>query len=94
MVEIGIYYYPWYNTERWKQHDVCFTPSIGYYNSNEDTVIDYHVELIKYVGVDFVVIEMLPMEDWSFSLVMNERRLRPESFYDVLLIFGLATKKT
>lgn len=71
MKQIGIYYYPWYNSVRWKQHAVCYTPSIGFYDSSDDGVIDYHIDIIKRLDVDFVVIELVPIEDWNFDFILS-----------------------
>ena len=71
MSNVGIYYYPWYNAERWKQHRINFTPSIGLYNSSSSEVINYHAELMKYMDIDFVIIEIVPIIDWSYQFVID-----------------------
>lgn len=77
--EVGIYYYPWYNEKRWKQHKIINIPEIGLYNSRDYDVIKNHVKQIKYMGIDYVIIEALPVNDWGFSDTFEATcRLIPE----------------
>ena len=65
--KIGIYYYPWYNATRWSLHPRRNTPVIGEYDSENLELIQYHVLQLQELGVDYVVIEMLPVNDWGFK---------------------------
>lgn len=67
MTRIGIYYYPWYRADRWCQHSRLFTPSVGEYDSGNSTLINYHVRLLKKMCIDYVVIELLPVDDWDYE---------------------------
>jgi hypothetical protein len=70
MPEIGIYYYPWYNKLQWTKHQTKHTPRIGFYDSSDPILLHHHAEMLAKLGVDYVVIETLPIDDWNaeFSL--------------------------
>lgn len=70
----GIYYYPWYNAKRWKQHAINHRPVIGYYDSSSDLVIDYHTRLLKDLEIDYLVIEFLPFTDWAFEETLQSTK--------------------
>lgn len=65
--QVGIYYYPWYNAQRWSLHPKKYTPAIGEYDSSHPALIQNHVQQLQELGVDYVVIEMLPVNDWAFQ---------------------------
>lgn len=65
--EFGIYYYPWYNAKRWAQHPRKKTPLLGEYDSLDDTTIDNHLDLLLKLGIDYLIFEMLPFNDWAFE---------------------------
>ncbi len=55
---IGIYFYPWYSITLHRHWDetVIDKPFIGYYDSYNESVIRWQLELIKEAGIDFIVL--------------------------------------
>lgn len=54
-VKVGVYYYVWYphhwnGTKEWTVVDV---PILGYYASNNESIIKQHLDWFKYAGIDF-----------------------------------------
>lgn len=45
------FYYPWYNAP-WDSSILLDRPSIGYYNSSDQSVITYHVNKAQWAGID------------------------------------------
>jgi hypothetical protein len=66
-MRFGLYYYPWYKAARWRQHEKRQTPRIGEYNSADPILIRYHVNQIIELGADYVIVEILPQNDWDFA---------------------------
>ena len=60
---VGAYYYVWY-TEGWKVEDD--TPLLGYYSSDNNSVIRVHLELAAMAAIDFLAIS------WSDNLKWHE----------------------
>ena len=62
-IKIGLYYYVWYeegnNTRHWND-EPCDTavdrPVLGYYSSQDRTVIKQHLDWMKDIGIDFLII--------------------------------------
>ena len=59
---VGAYYYVWYE-EGWSLNDN--TPLLGYYLSNNETVIRKHLEWAKVAGIDFLAISWSNSLKWS-----------------------------
>jgi hypothetical protein len=79
----GIYLYGWYDAPKWQAHKHAYVPQIGYYDSSDQLVIDWQVEQIGRTGIDYVVFEMVPVNDISFVQCMTQA----EKFID-----GIANK--
>lgn len=62
-IKIGLYYYVWYeegnNTRHWND-EPCDTavdrPVLGYYSSQNETIIKQHLDWMKDLGIDFLII--------------------------------------
>lgn len=67
MPRFGLYYYSWYHAARWKQHERLYTPTIGEYDSSSPLLQEYHIGQLKKLGIDYVIIELLPLTDWDFQ---------------------------
>lgn len=54
---VGAYYYAWYNSEYWNNTGelVCY-PSLGQYDSGDETVLRQHLEWADYAGLDFLAV--------------------------------------
>lgn len=63
----GIYYYPWYNAQRWSHHPKKNIPQVGEYDSSNKLLLEHHVSQLVDLGIDYIVIEMLPVNDWGFD---------------------------
>jgi hypothetical protein len=68
-VKVGLYYYPWYaegnGSRHWnsvappndtKAWTVVDTPVLGFYNSQNTTIIKQHLEWFKELGIDFLIV--------------------------------------
>lgn len=59
-VSVGAYYYVWYdghwNTPGEPRDTVVDTPLLGYYSSQNETVIKQHLDWMKDIGLDFLII--------------------------------------
>ena len=62
-IKVGLYYYVWYeegnNTRHWND-EPCDTsvdkPILGYYSSQNETIIKQHLDWMKDLGIDFLII--------------------------------------
>lgn len=58
-VKVGVYYYVWY-PRHWngteKKWTVVDVPVLGYYASDNESVIKQHLDWFKYAGIDFGII--------------------------------------
>ena len=53
---VGAIFYPWYSVSRRRHWDNTIDrPYIGYYDSYNNTVIEWQLKLIKNAGIDFIV---------------------------------------
>ena len=54
---VGVYFYPWYSVSMHRHWDntVVDEPLIGYYDSYNETVIKWQLELIRDAGIDLIV---------------------------------------
>ncbi len=68
-VKTGIYYFPWYNEQRWKEAPFKYTPLLGPYDSSDPAIIAWQLDLIRYCGIDYVIFELVPEGDWAFATV-------------------------
>lgn len=67
----GAYLYGWYDPPKWKAHRHPHAPLIGYYNSNDPLAVRWQVEQIQRTGIDYVVFEMVPVDDISFRQCLS-----------------------
>lgn len=69
---VGLAYSTWHEHRNWQDapqaHRPWGTPELGYYRSDDPTILARHAEWISGAGVDFVVV------DWSNNLGMDVRR--------------------
>jgi hypothetical protein len=65
--QTGIYYFTWYNEQRWKEGHVRYTPLLGRYDSSDHSVIKWQIDLLRYCGIDYVIFELNPETDWGFA---------------------------
>ena len=62
-IKIGLYYYVWYAKDNGSRHwndEFCNTavdkPILGYYSSQNETIIKQHLDWMKDLGIDFLII--------------------------------------
>jgi hypothetical protein len=63
-LEIGLFFYPWYDTTSevsWDRNRIIDTPILGFYDSSNITIIKQHLKWIEELEVDFVIISW-----WGF----------------------------
>jgi hypothetical protein len=77
-IKTAVYFYPWYNEQRWKEAPRKHTPSIGEYHSDDPSVIAWQFDLINYCGFDYVIFELVPESDWCFKTVERSIELAVE----------------
>jgi hypothetical protein len=68
-IKTGIYYFTWYNEQRWKEAPVRDAPLVGQYDSSDPSIISWQLDLIRYCGIDYVIFELIPESDWGFATV-------------------------
>ena len=58
--QVGSYYYPWYTIDRWKRDEnVLGKPYLGFYDSNDEKVIDQHLRWANQAGIDYLIYSWL-----------------------------------
>ncbi len=65
--KFGLYFYPWYNRQRWQEAPKKHVPIIGEYDSRDPEVIRWQADLIASCGFDYVIFEVVPLDDWCFD---------------------------
>lgn len=65
---IGLYFYPWYCGKKWRELPRLCTPQIGEYDSTSREAIKWQLEGIALIGIDYLVVELPPIGDWSFEV--------------------------
>lgn len=65
-VKVGLYYYPWYtqgygnyhwnDSSEYPKWNVVDTPSLGYYSTQNETVIKQHLDWFEELRVDFLIL--------------------------------------
>jgi hypothetical protein len=68
-IKTGIYYFTWYNEQRWNEVPATDTPILGQYDSADPSVISWQLDLIRYCGIDYVIFQLIPDDDWGFATV-------------------------
>jgi hypothetical protein len=68
---VGTYFYPWYNHQRWKEADRSFTPQIGEYHSADPDVISWQIDQIIAAAIDYVIFQIVPRHDWCFQTMTD-----------------------
>jgi hypothetical protein len=63
----GIFYFTWYNEQRWTEARFRYTPLLGRYDSSDPSVVAWQIDLIRYCGIDYVIFELNPEADWGFA---------------------------
>ncbi len=81
----GVYLYGWYDPPKWQAHKHLHAPQIGYYDSKDSLVIDWQVEQLRRTGIDYVVFEMVPIDDISFAQCISQA----EKFIDAITGVGI-----
>jgi hypothetical protein len=77
--KFGVYFYPWYNRQRWQEAPKNHVPIIGEYDSRDLEVIRWQADLIASCGFDYVTFEVVPLDDWCFDCcVETTDRMIPE----------------
>ena len=74
-VQVGIYYYSWYNVsdpQFWEYPKVCDKSVLGYYDSDNVSVITQHFRWMEDLHIDFVMLSWFGQYDeWWYSYVNN-----------------------
>jgi hypothetical protein len=79
IVKFGLYFYPWYNEQRWSEAPKRHVPLIGEYDSRDPDVIQWQAEVIAGCGFDYVIFEVVPVDDWCFGCCAESiNRMIPE----------------
>ena len=52
---IGAYYYTWYDSEQWKVWKTKYQPTLGLYESSNESTIHAHADWAKHAGIDFFI---------------------------------------
>jgi hypothetical protein len=81
--KFGIYFYPWYNAQRWKEAPRKYTPLIGEYDSTDPNIIEWQLDLIKSCGIDYVIFELIPQYDWCFETVSKSIEIAIEKLREM-----------
>ena len=74
-MQFGIYYYPWYCEQRWREFARHETPALGEYDSTDPVVVATHMKHIASLGFDYVAFEIVPPGDWCFPVMMRSIEL-------------------
>jgi hypothetical protein len=56
MVEVGAYYYLWYDEAQWKEYRYVHMPHLGLYDSSRPEVISQHIEWAKRYNIKFFLV--------------------------------------
>jgi hypothetical protein len=68
-IRTGIYYFTWYNEQRWKEAPFKDAPLLGQYDSSDPSIISWQLDLIRYCGIDYVIFQLIRDDDWGFATV-------------------------
>ncbi|MDX2429849.1 MAG: hypothetical protein QNK35_02885 [Bacteroides sp.] len=83
----GIFYYTWYpNNWAPNGYHVSYNPTRGYYDNNDRTLINNHIDELEYANVDVVIASWWGLDnanrrprDWAIKKCMEETDLRSEN---------------
>ena len=83
----GIFYYAWYpNNWAPNGYHVTYQPTYGYYDNNDRTLINNHINELEYGNVDVVIASWWGLDndnrrprDWAIKKCMEETDRRAES---------------
>jgi len=83
----GIFYYAWYpNNWAPNGYHVTYQPTYGYYDNNDRTLINNHINELEYGNVDVVIASWWGLDndnrrprDWAIKKCMEETDQRAES---------------
>jgi len=83
----GIFYYTWYpNNWAPNGYHVSYQPTYGYYDNNDRTLINMHIDELEYAKVDVVIASWWGLDnanrrprDWAIKKCMEETDRRAES---------------
>jgi glycoprotein endo-alpha-1,2-mannosidase len=56
VVDIGAYYYVWYNEAQWKKFRSVHTPLREFYDSSDSEVISQHIDWARKFGIKFLLV--------------------------------------
>jgi hypothetical protein len=74
-MRFGVYHYPWYCEQRWREFPRHETPALGEYDSTDPAVVATQMQQIADVGFDYVAFEIVPPDDWCFRTMMRSIEL-------------------
>lgn len=60
----GVYFFSWYERAKWEESPRRRSPLIGEYDSDDPAVLAWQFDQIKQCGFDYVVFELLPLDNW------------------------------
>lgn len=66
--KVGVYVYPWYCSKKWSEAPVPYHPVHGFYRSDDPTIIAWQFDVLVSVGFDYIVFELVSVDDWSFEV--------------------------
>ncbi|HTY22611.1 MAG TPA: hypothetical protein VMC85_05745 [Desulfomonilaceae bacterium] len=66
-MKFGVYFYPWYHQKKWDEAPVPYRPLKGLYDSRDPEILTWQMDLIRWCGFDYVLIEFVPLKDWNFE---------------------------
>ena len=83
----GIFYYAWYpNNWAPNGYHVSYHPTYGYYDNNDRTLINNHIDELEYANVDVVIASWWGLDndnrrprDWAIKKCMEETDLRTKN---------------
>jgi len=83
----GIFYYAWYpNNWAPNGYHVSYQPTNGYYDNNDRTLINNHIDELEYANVDVVIASWWGLDndnrrprDWAIKKCMEETDRRTEN---------------
>ncbi len=78
-IKFGLYFYPWYHPQKWKEAPTPYHPLRGFYDSKDPEIVKWQINLIHWCGFDYVIFEFVPVNDWNFGhcVMAIEEAIRP-----------------
>jgi glycoprotein endo-alpha-1,2-mannosidase len=76
MVDLGAYYYLWYDASQWRYSGFIHTPQLGLYNSSDPKTIAQHIDWSKQNGIKFFAVSWAGKEGLDHTLARSDQNLR------------------